>query len=200
MKKRSKLIFLLLVILSTLIGLGAYYMFNQAIIRDQIAVSESIVQEQEDIRKEIIAAEKRRLAEITIENLTRDTNEEREQLGLTKLTVNSSLNTSAQAKANDMAARNYWGHNTPEGNPPWGFINNTGYSYTKAAENLACGFGDAQAIVNSWMKSPTHRVNMVDPVFTDVGFGIVRADSYECGDWPKSPQTVVVQHFGTPLY
>lgn len=203
--KKKLILFIILLTLATSVGINAYYIESQRKLGNQIASTEATLEIQAAIRKEIIDAEKkriaekkRRLAEITIKNLIRNTNEERKKLGLTELILNPNLNVSAQEKANDMAARNYWGHNTPEGNPPWGFMSRAGYYYSKAAENLACGYADAQAIVNGWMRSPTHRVNIVDPKFINVGFGIVRANNYECSDYSASTQTIVVQHFGTP--
>jgi len=38
------------------------------------------------------------------------------------------LDSAAQAKANDMAARSYWSHNTPDGQTPWTFMTAAGYN------------------------------------------------------------------------
>lgn len=80
------------------------------------------------------------------------TNQRRAAAGVGALSINSKLNQAAQAKANDMASRNYWAHNTPEGNPPWTFITNAGYSYDKAGENLACGFDESNDVITGWYK------------------------------------------------
>src|SRR5690606_515550 len=56
--------------------------------------------------------------EMSITGLLEETNKQRANNGLTGLTINEQLNQAAQAKAEDMAARDYWSHNTPEGNPP----------------------------------------------------------------------------------
>lgn len=135
---------------------------------------------------------------INASGLLSSTNQRRSAAGVASLTTNSKLNSAAQAKANDMANRNYWSHNTPEGNPPWVFINNAGYSYTKAGENLACGFDDSTSLITGWYNSAAHKANLLDSAFKEVGFGIVNASNYNCGEWAASPQTIVVAMYGTP--
>ena len=127
------------------------------------------------------------------------TNQRRANAGAGALVTNSQLNQAAQAKANDMSTRNYWSHNTPDGTPPWAFIASAGYSYSRAGENLACGFNDSSAVVTGWYNSPTHRENMLATEYKDVGFGIINAPNYNCGDFPTSQQTIVVAMYGTPL-
>src|SRR5688572_11912371 len=70
------------------------------------------------------------------------TNGQRASNGAGNLQINSSLSNAAQAKANDMVAKNYWSHYGPDGTEPWTFITNAGYSYIRAGENLAYGFGN----------------------------------------------------------
>lgn len=122
------------------------------------------------------------------------TNQRRTANGIEILTLNSQLNAAAQAKAQDMATRNYWSHNTPEGQEPWVFISNAGYSYLKAGENLAYGFGTSDETVTGWMNSATHKANMLDANFTEVGFGFANAENYN----GSGPETVVVAMYGKP--
>lgn len=123
------------------------------------------------------------------------TNTQRNNNGASSLTANSKLQTAAQNKANDMVARNYWSHNTPDGEEPWVFIDAAGYSYEAAGENLAYGFMTSSDTVTGWMNSPPHRSNMLSNTFTEVGFGIANSANY-VGD---GPQTVVVAMYGKPL-
>ena len=74
-------------------------------------------------------------ASMSTSGLLSSTNSTRSSSGISALSLNAKLNAAAQAKANDMASRNYWSHNTPEGNPPWVFVNAQGYSYQKLGEN-----------------------------------------------------------------
>jgi uncharacterized protein YkwD len=124
------------------------------------------------------------------------TNTARSQNGAAALGTNSKLAAAAQAKANDMANRNYWSHNTPEGDPPWIFVTAQGYDYQKLGENLAAGFSDEQATVNGWMGSAPHRDNMLDPAFTEVGFGWANNANYTSAG--GGPMTVVVAFYGKP--
>ena len=126
------------------------------------------------------------------------TNSRRSTANVQNLSINSQLTSAAQAKANDMANRNYWAHNTPDGSPPWTFITNAGYSYSKAGENLACGFNQSTDVITGWYNSPSHKENLLLPDYQEIGFGIANADNYSCGDLAPSQQTIIVAMYGTP--
>lgn len=126
------------------------------------------------------------------------TNQRRTAANLGILTANTKLTQAAQNKANDMATRNYWSHNTPDGSPPWTFITNAGYSYDKAGENLACGFDESSDVITGWYNSQSHRENLLHPDYTEVGFGIANAEGYNCGNIPATQQTIVVAMYGKP--
>ncbi|MBC7836421.1 CAP domain-containing protein [Acetobacteraceae bacterium] len=121
------------------------------------------------------------------------TNVERAQNTDGVLTENSLLDKAAQAKAEDMARNGYFSHNGPDGKEPWIWIQEAGYAYQYAGENLAVRFDDSENVVNAWMASPTHRANIVKEVYREIGVGV--AD----GMYKGSPATFVVQYFGTPL-
>lgn len=129
----------------------------------------------------------------SISGLLQSTNGERAVNGLGSLALNGQLNQAAQAKANDMAARDYWSHNTPEGTPPWVFITNAGYSYLTAGENLAYGFDTSSSTVTAWMNSPEHRANILNTSYLEVGFGIANSANYQ----GTGPQTIVVAMYGS---
>ncbi len=131
---------------------------------------------------------------VSTAGLLEETNQQRTTNGKTVLALNSKLNQAAQAKANDMATRNYWSHNTPEGNEPWIFINQVGYVYKQAGENLAYGFDNSNGTVNGWMNSPTHKANLLENTYADVGFGFANSSDYQS----TGPQTIVVAMYGTP--
>ena len=133
---------------------------------------------------------------MSIGGLLADTNAQRAANGLGGLSLNDKLDAAAQAKADDMAARNYWSHYTPEGNPPWVFVSSQGYSYQKLGENLAAGFSDEQSAINGWMASPPHRENLLDPAFSNVGFGFANNPDYTSAG--GGPMTIVVAYYGAP--
>lgn len=131
---------------------------------------------------------------LTASGLLQTTNLERSKQQVGDLRLSDKLTIAAQAKAADMAAKNYWAHNAPDGTTPWAFINQSGYQYTAAAENLAYGFTNPQSAVTGWMNSPEHRTNILNNNYQDVGFGIISAKDYQ-GD---GPTTIIVALYGQP--
>lgn len=130
------------------------------------------------------------------------TNDHRIKNGLTPVTINQKLNLSASTKCNDMVARNYWEHDTPDGQKPWAFITATGYKYAEAGENLLYGVTkqDAKYAVEQWIKSPSHNENLLNPKHLEVGFGICKSTHYigAGGFGANSPAVIIVQHFARP--
>ncbi len=120
-------------------------------------------------------------------------NQARSEAGLGTLTANSQLASAAQAKANDMLAKQYFSHNTPSGDTPWTFIKASGYSYVTAGENLAIDFTEAESVQTAWMNSPGHRANIMNKTFQEIGIGIAK------GMYNGHQTTIVVQMFGTPI-
>lgn len=123
-----------------------------------------------------------------------DTNTQRASQNEPALRLNPQLTAAAQAKANDMAARGYWSHVTPDGKQPWSFIDNAGYQYQAAGENLAYGFGTSNDVVNAWMHSAEHRANILKAAYQDVGFATANAPSYQ----GQGAETIVVALYGEP--
>lgn len=127
--------------------------------------------------------------------LLEETNAQRKATDAVSLTINEKLNGAAQKKAQDMVTRNYWSHKTPEGTDPWNFIIKENYEYKKAGENLAYGFDSSDSVVNGWMNSQSHRENLLDKDFTEVGFGVANANNFNGG----GASTVVVAMYAQPL-
>lgn len=122
-------------------------------------------------------------------------NAQRQANGAGNLAINSQLTQAAQSKANDMVARDYWSHNTPDGQTPWTFISAAGYSYRKAGENLAYGFSTSAETVTGWMNSPPHREALLDAAYSDVGFGFANSANFIA----NGEQTIVVAMYGAPV-
>ena len=59
-------------------------------------------------------------------------------------------------------------------------ISATGYSFSAAGENIAAGQSTVQEVMASWIKSPGHCRNLMNPAFQDVGVACMRnnASSY----------------------
>lgn len=124
------------------------------------------------------------------ENLVDLTNSARQENGRGILTVNSALTAAATAKANDLISKDYFAHNSPDGKTPWDFITGAGYNYTYAGENLAIGYADASELFTAWMNSATHRENILNPNFREIGLAVVS------GDYQGQETIVAVSVFG----
>ena len=129
---------------------------------------------------------------ITAGNIVALTNESRQEFSVSALTENQILDKAAQAKADDMLAKGYFAHNTPDGHTPWDFITAAGYSYLMAGENLAVNFTEAESVETAWMNSPGHKANILNKNFQDIGIGISQ------GTYQGHTAIFVVQEFGLP--
>lgn len=99
-------------------------------------------------------------------------NGERKKAKLEPLKLDPKLITAANKKAEDMSVKIYFDHYSPAGKRGLSFITDTGFSSKIAAENLAVLFSDSQELVDSWMNSPTHKKNILNPDFEFTGIGI----------------------------
>lgn len=129
---------------------------------------------------------------INVAEVIAKTNAERVKMGLSVLSENSSLNQAAEAKANNMFAENYWAHFSPSGKDPWGFINGAGYRFSYAGENLARNFYTSDEVVKAWMNSTTHKANLLNANYQDIGIAVVD------GVLNGQKTTLIVQEFGRP--
>jgi uncharacterized protein YkwD len=116
-------------------------------------------------------------------------NQERAKAGCKPLTVDSRLVTAARGHSQDMANRNYFDHNTPEGVTPWTRITNAGYHFSTAAENIAAGQTTPAQVMNAWMNSAGHRANILNCDLRNIGVGL----AYNAKHTPYW-----TQDFGTP--
>jgi hypothetical protein len=132
-------------------------------------------------------------ANISPAEVIRLTNAQRAANGLSPLTENSSLDSAAIAKGNDMLAKGYWAHFSPDGTSPWSFFSSFGYKYRYAGENLARDFSDPTSAVNAWMASPTHKDNILNANYRDIGIVVVE------GKLSGADTTIIVQFFGSQM-
>jgi len=120
------------------------------------------------------------------------TNQDRIALGLAPLMPNIKLSAAAQAKAEDIFAVQYFDHYSPTGKSPWDFILESDYDYHRAGENLAIGFNDFESAEVAWLNSPSHRANILNTNFNDMGIGLKR------GILQGKEAIVIVTMFGSP--
>lgn len=130
---------------------------------------------------------------ISQQEIIRLTNIERGKNGLSPVSEDPRLNAAALEKAKNMFEENYWAHFSPSGKDPWGFINGAGYKFTYAGENLAKSFYQSNDVVNAWMASRTHRENILNKHYQNIGIAVLE------GTLNGEKTTLVVQEFGTPV-
>ncbi|HOX29541.1 MAG TPA: CAP domain-containing protein [Candidatus Paceibacterota bacterium] len=130
-------------------------------------------------------------ADITKTALVQLTNEERAKLGLPALTENPVLDRAAYLKAQDMLNRGYFSHFSPAGVSPWYWFKLSGYNYRYAGENLAIGFLDSSEVNDAWIDSPSHKANILNNKYKEVGIAVVT------GNFQGANTTIVVQLFGS---
>ena len=102
----------------------------------------------------------------------------RQANGLYALTTQAGLGGVARAHSEDMLARDYLSHVTPEGKNPGDRIADAGIAVTAWGENIAMSQGltdPVDAIVQGWMDSPGHRENILRTTFTHTGVGVAQS-------------------------
>ena len=134
-----------------------------------------------------------RVSNIQTADLLVDTNAEREKAGLGDLEINAQLSDAAFLKAQNMFSEQYWAHVSPSGIQPWKWFGDVSYNYSYAGENLAKNYPTADATVKAWMGSTTHRENILQGAYKDVGFAVVD------GELNGQPTTLVVALYGAPV-
>lgn len=82
------------------------------------------------------------------------------------------LRNAARGHSKDMASRNYFDHNSPEGRSMVDRIRAAGFTNkTTLGENIAAGNSTARETVQQWMDSPGHCMNIMNPDFRYLGVG-----------------------------
>ncbi|MEB3214165.1 MAG: CAP domain-containing protein [Leptolyngbyaceae bacterium] len=124
------------------------------------------------------------------------TNAERAKAGLSPLRLDSKLTNVAHAHSRSMAVDDFFSHTGSDGSTPFERIEEGGYRYRSAAENIAAGYSTPESVVTAWMNSAGHRANILNANLQEIGIGYyfaandvgsVRYNSY----W--------TQAFGTPF-
>lgn len=131
------------------------------------------------------------LAAVLPSVLTNLTNEDRLRNNALPLSINPLLTEAARMKALDMAQKGYFSHIDPSGNPPWFWLDQAGYKYSYAGENLAINFIDSKDVQTAWLNSPTHKENILKQEFKEIGIGVAE------GKYQGRDVTFVVEFFGT---
>jgi uncharacterized protein YkwD len=112
----------------------------------------------------------------------------RKHAGVRPLRPNSQLDRAAQRHAEDMLARHYFAHESPEGRTVRERATAAGYDWREIGENIAEGQLTVDEVMDSWMHSPGHRRNLLDPGFKELGVGLAfgrSGDEYQV-EWVQT--------------
>lgn len=120
------------------------------------------------------------------------TNQERARAGCAPLRVNPQLVQAAQAHSEDMAFNDFFSHTGSDGSAPWDRIEDTGYDWREAGENIAAGYTTPQAVMTGWMNSDGHRANILRCSYEEIGVGYVYIQS--------DPGSVNYRHYWTQVF
>lgn len=129
-------------------------------------------------------------ANITKTDIITFVNQGRESAGLNTLSENEQLDQAAYLKAENMLQNNYFNHTSPSGISPWHWFSEAGYNYYYAGENLAVGFYDSKEVYEAWLNSPSHRDNIFNPNYKEIGIAVLSG-------FGQNNAIIVVQLFGS---
>jgi uncharacterized protein YkwD len=118
-------------------------------------------------------------------------NEERANEGLSPLEWCPSLARSALNHSRDMAARQYFEHDSPDGEEVADRAESEGYDYSFVGENIAVGQRSVAEVMDAWMDSPGHRRNILLAEYEHFGLGLYR------GEYQGQEALYWTQNFGS---
>lgn len=94
--------------------------------------------------------------------------------GAPPLAADERLDRAAQRHAEDMLARSYYDHRTPEGHGPRERVEAAGARASRFGENIARGQTSVEEVLGAWRRSRDHRRNLLHPGFSRLGVGMAR--------------------------
>lgn len=100
-------------------------------------------------------------------------NDIRKEKSLSQLIEDPTLDNTALIKANDMAEKNYFEHDAPDGTRWSDFIQKNRPGSERIGENLAECYIDNNSTIAGWIASPKHYENMIAPDWTKFGTATV---------------------------
>ncbi len=101
-------------------------------------------------------------------------NEARQENHVSSLSLSDALTELARSHGQDMLARGYFSHNTPEGLSPFDRMDQAGIQYQDAGENLAFS-QSVNLAMTGLMNSPGHRANILSDKYHKIGIGVIDA-------------------------
>ncbi len=112
--------------------------------------------------------------DITPTSILSAVNQVRTEHGLGTLLMNEKLGVAAYNKGANMQTYGYWAHTNPATQETgWMFIQQAGYQYMHAGENLAKDYTSLEGVMRGWMNSPTHKSVLLSDKYTETGIGVL---------------------------
>lgn len=128
----------------------------------------------EDISKEDINEYKDIQSENTYTDLINEvyeiTNNYRSLVGVSSLTLDSSLVEAASIRAKEL--NDSFSHTRPNGSSCFTVLSELGISYGTAGENIAAGYSSSQSVMEGWRSSSGHYQNIISSKFKKIGIGV----------------------------
>lgn len=103
------------------------------------------------------------------EQVVKLVNKEREKRNLAPLSIDKSVQTAAQVRAQEREQS--FSHTRPDGSGFATALKEQKVSYRTAGENIAWGQRSPEEVVNAWMNSDGHRANILNSKYTSIGVG-----------------------------
>jgi len=100
------------------------------------------------------------------------------------LTNVSELTIAARCHSLDQVEKAYFAHEGKDGSNPTDRARRAGYETPGVAENIAAGNPTAEAILEQWLDSTAHCINLMNPAYTKSGLGHIHNDSINPDAWP----------------
>lgn len=90
---------------------------------------------------------------------------------MSTLRISEALRQAAQLQADQIAASGRLEHTLPDARYPRleDRLAAAGYAWQAAGENLAFGQSTAAAVLDAWMQSESHRANVLNATFSEIG-------------------------------
>jgi len=77
----------------------------------------------------------------------------------------------AYLHSEDMALNNFFSHTGVDGSSPGQRIARQGYPWRTYGENIAVGYPTVPSVIQGWLGSEGHCMNLMNPAFTEIGAG-----------------------------
>lgn len=98
------------------------------------------------------------------------TNNYRSLVGVSSLTLDSSLVEAASIRAKEL--NDSFSHTRPNGSSCFTVLSELGISYGTAGENIAAGYSSSQSVMEGWRSSSGHYQNIISSKFKKIGIGV----------------------------